>query len=204
MTNTTAAADRAAYDAWVETQLALIRAEGDATNSGFDIWDTAKVRRAQRRGIDRDWSEAGGFSGPWHIVKAYATQEFIWWVEGGNARWTFAAWQAAQRAERASEQAHAEDPARNLDTLAYIRDMEARKGEYIAAARAGGSTWAEIMAATGMSRQSCNTYARSYTHPAVAEVVPAAAVPAESADDVAYAAAAGYASYAEFIDAEAF
>lgn len=158
---TQAERDRADYAAWIAGQLERIHNYGGA---GFDVWDRSKLRRA---GLSESREDAEAFRGPWRTVRPYATQEFLWWVEAqGEPRYTFSEWQARARAERDAE-AHKvrewlDSAGYCLSELEVLRDMLARRDELIATARERGAAWADITAASGLSRMQAHTVAKAH------------------------------------------
>lgn len=153
--------DRADHDAWVQAQLSRIAHYGEAGN-GFDVFDQSKMRKA---GV---WfSPEDAYRGPWRAVKPYATREFVWWIEAEQQpRITFQEWRNRARAERtrrAREDAEwFESADYALQELVALRDLLARRGELVAAARDRGTGWAAICEASGLSRMQAHTLAKTW------------------------------------------
>ena len=160
--DTVEAADRIAYDGWIAGQLDQIHASASVDSNGFDVWDHGKLAAARLPARD----DADAYRGPWHTVRPYLTREALWWFEAeGMPRLTFGQWQDQARAARRAAREAASDPRNLLDALAYARDMMARRGDMIAELREAGIPWAEIMAASGLSRSQCNALRRAADEP---------------------------------------
>lgn len=148
MSETLEQRDREQWEAYVRGELARI------ADAGFDVFDSAKLRKAHRTVRD----DLDAWRGPWRNVRAVATQEFIWHVENyGGSRITWQDWQSRRRAERDREREAAADPEQALRSLELMRDLMSRRGEMFAELRAAGIPWATICEASGMSRMQAHT-----------------------------------------------
>lgn len=171
MTNTPKdqlAADRMSFDVWRMLQESEFIAAGNS--NWFDDRKLAAMKTRNRTArFPRD-----AFTGAYMITRAYLTEEAIFWFEHyGHERFTFTDWQNRERETRAEVAAYDVEESNPLADLEYMRDMVARRGKAIVAAREDGASWAQIMTATGLSRMTCNTLAKNYTHPAApVEVAP--------------------------------
>lgn len=162
-THTAEADDRATYELW---KAAEYRRFEDFGNSHW--WDDTKARRMHNRGSKHP---ADPFAGPLWAAKPWMTQEAIdWFTVAGNPRYTWADWQAMQRANRAAQAEYDAEASAPLATLEYMRDMQARRGALIAEARADGASWADICTASGLSRMQAHTLAKEYTRAAPVSV----------------------------------
>lgn len=162
MTNTQAA-DRASYDEWRALQVLAYEA------TGATYWfDVNKELRMARRGSH---APADAFTGPYWAVKPYLTAEAIEWFEvAGNDRFTFTDWQRLERERRAAEAEFDAEESDPLRTLEYLRDAMQRRGALIVEARESGASWADVCAATGLSRMQASTIAKATMRSA--ELVP--------------------------------
>lgn len=147
------AADRAEFDQWAASQLAIIRDHYLIT----DVFDWSACQRAGRVFAD----DLDVYRGPWKTVAPWLTAEVRELFEAGTLpRWTVTQWVAARAAGRDAEERAAEesrdDPATYLSDLAYIREQYERRGELIAEARRCGAPWAAICEAMGLSRPRAN------------------------------------------------
>lgn len=158
MTNTDITAeadDRATYELWKAAQYQIFE---DYGNSHW--WDDTKARRMHKRGSTHP---VDPFAGPLWAARPWMTQEAIdWFTVAGNQRLTWADWQRMQRENRAAQAEYDAAASSPLATLEYMRDMQARRGALIAEARAEGASWADVMAATGLSRMQAHTLAKEY------------------------------------------
>ena len=148
--------DRISYDNWIQMQVEAYE------RTGCTAWfDSNKALRMRKRGSK---PPADPFTGPYFIARAFLTAEAIEWFEVlGNARYTFTDWVELQRRQRetiAADLAEGSN-AYALDTLAYARELQDRRGALILEARGNGSTWAEITAASGLSRMQAHTLAKA-------------------------------------------
>ncbi len=171
-----AARDRLTYDDWKANE---IRRFEDAGNT-FWFADTRSARLRNRGATP----PPDAFWGPMWMARAWMTGEAITWFDvDGNPRYTFADWQDLKRAERAAAAAEIREQAETgaLVSLAYWRDLHDRRGEIIASARLNGATWAEIQAASGLSRMAAYTLANDYLRPG--DDVPGVAPYVEPLDD---------------------
>lgn len=154
------AADRLSYDEWKANEQ---RRWEDAGNK-FWFADRATARGRNRGKVPpRD-----AFTGPlWVALPWFTGEALTWFTVDQNPRYTFTDWQDMKRVERANYTAELVEAANGaaLATLAYWRDLTDRRGETISAARAGGASWAQIMAATGLSRMACYSLLRDYSYP---------------------------------------
>jgi hypothetical protein len=147
--------DRLSYDSWVAQQIVLYESTG--CTAWFDSSKALRLKNKNRHSQPpRD-----AFTGAYWAAKPWLTQEAIDWFEVQcMPRYTFSEWrglEAVQRAQELEEETHGP-----LDQLAYIRQLEQSKGEVICEARVAGASWDEITRATGLSRMTCNTLAKTY------------------------------------------
>lgn len=163
------AEDRAAWEAWCAAELSKLDTAGPV-GSGINAWDDNRIHRAMVAGkripgfVD---SPQGPYAGPWHIVKHWASEEFREYVEReGHPRFTWKEWRERAAAEREAleedERAYSEDVARPLERLEDWRALHDARGQIIADARERGATWADITAASGLSRMQAWTLATDY------------------------------------------
>lgn len=152
-----AAADRLTYDDWKANEIRRYEA------TGATAWFSASATaRSSRRGTR---APADAYTGPLWAARPWLTGEALEWFDVlGEPRYTFADWQDLRRAERkaVADELQAQADGHALASLAYWRELHARRGEFIAMARVAGTPWGEIQAASGLSRAQCHELARAF------------------------------------------
>lgn len=171
------AADRESFAGYVATRLDAFR-----EHAGWSarVWDVDALARARRAGLE----DADAFRGPWRTVRPYVSTDFRVWIEEYYAeRLTYTEWQAAQiharREESERQYAYMDSAEYTLDRLEQWAELNRMRDELIADARERGASFAELQAATGLSRMAVHnviTRERASVAAPVVTLEPVAAV----------------------------